>query len=717
MARKPVDVVNRCAGPVDPTASKQSEQPEEQQHQTAPEQNREGERDQPATVGRWLSEGRGHCRRRRLVGRHRSQPPPTDRAIQAVGRRSPRTCGATSRLRHVSTTWVRGPLTPPVPTLRIVSTVPYRTECLAVNDEANFRLRPLCRGCVLSGFPPFGRRPRCRRPVAAARSSWPAGLPAVGLGDPVDRGPEHAVPTTATASSTRSIMVDAGVEQLEAAGQQDHDQRPAHDAAGARWRPARRRRHPGSAPIRSEAVRSNWKSPNSRWPSEAEATSGTACTRSVPTSWPARMRRVEQQQRDDHQRAGADRGHADDQAAEDAESRVGSGRTWTASTGTSTTSPAAAAARAAAPCAGRAAPWRSSRPPRTAARRPRAALTTVWVALAVAERAQHQHAEERRRHRAEDQPLHQALVDRALRRCTAPPTGFMIIEATRSLDTAASGWMPNSRIIIGVIRAPPPMPVRPTTKPTKRPAMATAHQPGPRALLRRLGCHVLHLVGGESAMWEETIPGHRPTAWLGPRTGTPGTTASAPRAGRPQGTFGAIRPPGCYPPRVPGHADPEPSGPDRPDAMTRRSALRGVAGPPSPWAGPHGWSSWSTWPAVPPPRARQAPAAPRRRRAARRHPPAVRRRPATRRAPRARSRPRRGGCGRRRPQRPRRAPPPRRRTPRCCRRRPARAAAARRRRAAPAVAGPAAAGPVQGGPASPARHCRGPGSRSRSAGP
>ena len=58
-------------------------------------------------------------------------------------------------------------------------------------------------------------------------------------------------------------------------------------------------------------------------------------------------------------------------------------------------------------------------------------------------------------------------------KCTLPPIGFMIIEATMSLDTAASGSILNSSTKMGVINAPPPMPVRPTTKPTNRPAKAT----------------------------------------------------------------------------------------------------------------------------------------------------------------------------------------------------------------------------------------------------
>ena len=53
-----------------------------------------------------------------------------------------------------------------------------------------------------------------------------------------------------------------------------------------------------------------------------------------------------------------------------------------------------------------------------------------------------------------------------LRRCTAAPTGRMTTAATRSLEMAAAGFTENSRISIGVIRAPPPAPVSPTRSPT-----------------------------------------------------------------------------------------------------------------------------------------------------------------------------------------------------------------------------------------------------------
>jgi hypothetical protein len=49
----------------------------------------------------------------------------------------------------------------------------------------------------------------------------------------------------------------------------------------------------------------------------------------------------------------------------------------------------------------------------------------------------------------------------------------MITAATRSLDTAASGWTLNNNTSSGVMSAPPPIPVRPTVNPTNSPAAAT----------------------------------------------------------------------------------------------------------------------------------------------------------------------------------------------------------------------------------------------------
>src|SRR3954464_10242435 len=53
------------------------------------------------------------------------------------------------------------------------------------------------------------------------------------------------------------------------------------------------------------------------------------------------------------------------------------------------------------------------------------------------------------------------------RQWTPAPTDLLMLAATRSLATAAVGLTPR-KISAGVIRAPPPIPVRPTTIPTPK---------------------------------------------------------------------------------------------------------------------------------------------------------------------------------------------------------------------------------------------------------
>ena len=60
-----------------------------------------------------------------------------------------------------------------------------------------------------------------------------------------------------------------------------------------------------------------------------------------------------------------------------------------------------------------------------------------------------------------------------LRRWTAAPTGRMTTAATRSLEMAVDGLMLNNRMSIGVMRAPPPAPVMPTSRPTTALPMTT----------------------------------------------------------------------------------------------------------------------------------------------------------------------------------------------------------------------------------------------------
>src|SRR6478752_4876579 len=58
------------------------------------------------------------------------------------------------------------------------------------------------------------------------------------------------------------------------------------------------------------------------------------------------------------------------------------------------------------------------------------------------------------------------------RQWTEAPTDLLMLAATRSLATAAVGLTPR-RINAGVISAPPPMPVRPTTMPTPKATTST----------------------------------------------------------------------------------------------------------------------------------------------------------------------------------------------------------------------------------------------------
>ena len=56
------------------------------------------------------------------------------------------------------------------------------------------------------------------------------------------------------------------------------------------------------------------------------------------------------------------------------------------------------------------------------------------------------------------------------RRWTREPTGFITALATRSDDTAVSGSTSKKSTSTGVINAPPPIPVRPTTMPIPKAA-------------------------------------------------------------------------------------------------------------------------------------------------------------------------------------------------------------------------------------------------------
>ena len=162
---------------------------------------------------------------------------------------------------------------------------------------------------------------------------------------------------------------------------------------------------PGMQPRSSDVVRSSWKSPNRMWPSAADATSGTACTRSVPTSSLGLERRVERHQRDDDQRAGADRGHADHEPADRADEhgrQRSAGATVGRPCGSGVGRPSRRRARSTQPQVGADDQARGGEQQRDARGR---AGSTSWTSAPSPERAGDQHAAERGRHRPDAQPL------------------------------------------------------------------------------------------------------------------------------------------------------------------------------------------------------------------------------------------------------------------------------------------------------------------------
>ena len=80
-------------------------------------------------------------------------------------------------------------------------------------------------------------------------------------------------------------------------------------------------------------------------------------------------------------------------------------------------------------------------------------------------------------------PTHSQPTSRQLtvprRACTQPPNGFITALAARSLETAATGGTPKKRTRMGVISAPPPIPVSPTMMPTPSPASARVRSIAP----------------------------------------------------------------------------------------------------------------------------------------------------------------------------------------------------------------------------------------------
>src|SRR6266511_4309109 len=196
-------------------------------------------------------------------------------------------------------------------------------------------------------------------------------------------------------------------------------------AAGARADSRAPISTPGIEPASTAPAMSRCRSPKKACPSAAAVTSGTAWTRSVPTRSLARRVGYSVRSTTMISEPEPTEVRPTTRPPTAPSSAVGSGRTRTGPG-----SPGPAARR------------------RVLTSRPSAALGTLPT---------------------HSQPTSdQATVPR--RACTRPPKGFITALAARSLETAAIGGTPNRRTRIGVIRAPPPMPVSPTTTPTPRPA-------------------------------------------------------------------------------------------------------------------------------------------------------------------------------------------------------------------------------------------------------
>ena len=250
----------------------------------------------------------------------------------------------------------------------------------------------------------------------------------------------------------------------------------------------------GRAPIRIEVVSPSWKSPTRMCAIAADATSGTACDEVGAHQLGSAELRIREHQAHDDDRARTHGREPDEQPADraDRDRQAGRGRGSLPSVGSVARSPARA-------CALRRA-WSHARKTIAIAASvsvtPRKSLRRVLDRLAVTARVQEQNTPA---NAAGIEPMqsHFTNSQRTVRRrtWTPPPTGFITIAATRSEDTAAVGLMPKKIRRIGVMSAPPPIPVRPTVKPTMIEARAI-----PQSMCRRAqlpAAFVLHDLAAE----------------------------------------------------------------------------------------------------------------------------------------------------------------------------------------------------------------------------
>ena len=217
---------------------------------------------------------------------------------------------------------------------------------------------------------------------------------------------------------------------------------------------------PGTEPISTAAARSSLRSPKSAWPNAAAVTSGIAWTRSVPTRSFARSRGYS---------ASSTTMISEPEPTEvSPTTRPPAAPTRTVGTGLTLIGRAGPSSRRR-----RAVHDLTSRPVAAINRAtPSMICITCWTVWS----SPSSRSSNTPRKALGTLPTHsqrtsgQFTVPR--RACTKPPKGFITALAARSLETAATGGTPKTSTRMGVIRAPPPIPVRPTTMPTPSPASA-----------------------------------------------------------------------------------------------------------------------------------------------------------------------------------------------------------------------------------------------------
>ena len=281
------------------------------------------------------------------------------------------------------------------------------------------------------------------------------------------------------------------------------------------WAPSQA---PGTAPIRSDEATANENAPNSRWPAAAAATSGIAWARSVPTSDDALSRGYMSSSVTTTIDPAPTDVSPTIRPATAPSASVGSGRT--------TIGPGRVNGAGPSPSGSRLRHiWseaRTTRPPMdTSSAVPRICLRirSSSAPCGISEISQAP------ANAAGTDPRHSHLTSCRFtvpaRRWTAAPTGFISRLTTMSLEIAVNGLTLNRNTSMGVISAPPPIPVSPTTVPTTSPPSARGRSKVTRPTEPRRGRRGCEACGDDNVQPQHDRPRKRAPAPIDTRSATP----------------------------------------------------------------------------------------------------------------------------------------------------------------------------------------------------